>query len=296
MKIPQLVCFDVGARNGLKDLESLSNSITLYSFEPNIDSGDQLNKNPVKNYAEFNLINKGLYSVPGTFDLYLMANPSMCSLLKPDEKLLDEYFDGITEFKEWRKQLKIVDTKKIEATTIDTLISEKNINTIDYLKIDTQGTELEILKGAPNSLKNKKILVIKTEFAFIPLYKSQPVFSEIDLYLKDFGYKLITCQFNYDVNSPFSKGEKPKWGIGGDAFYCLDAEQINDPEKIKNMAIVIGTLGFLSNATHLFNSINISAKEQRQFYNSIKRHDKRKMLKYFMPPAFINLYKSLSGK
>ncbi len=290
MRIPELICFDVGARNGLKELSALAKQIKLYAFEPGDKSNVTQNNDA---YLECHVIDKGLFSEKGLFDFNIAANPSMSSMLLPDEKLLNEYFDEITEFKHWRKQLNTVDTKKIQTTTIDAIVKEYNINTIDYLKIDTQGTELEILKGACDGLKNKKILVIKTEFAFVPLYEAQPAFSEIDLYLKGFGYKLITCQFNYDVNSPFLKGEKPKWGIGGDAFYCLDARQINDPKKIKNMAIVIGALGFLSNATHLFNSITISEKKQQQFYNSMKRHDKRKMLKYFVPPVLIKLYKRL---
>ncbi|MBA3680096.1 MAG: FkbM family methyltransferase [Bacteroidetes bacterium] len=297
MKIPKLICFDVGARNGLKDLKTLSRVTSLYSFEPGGHENDGLNKNSGKAYANFELINKGLYSSTGIYDLYLMANPSMSSMLKPDEKILDEYFNDITEFKEWRKQLKIVDVKKVETTTIDAVIKEQNIKAIDYLKIDTQGTELEILKGAENSLRDKKINVIKTEFAFIPLYKDQPTFTEIDLYLKGFGYKLITCEFNYDVSSALTKnGEKPKWGIGGDAFYCLDAEKVNDREKILNMAVVIGGLGFLSNATHLFNSINVPVNAQKQFYKNAQSVNKRKMLKYFLPPVFINLYKRLFRK
>jgi FkbM family methyltransferase len=292
MEISKLICFDVGARNGLNDLKPLSRSISLYSFEPGKDANAGL-ENSGKAYAGFELIDKGLYSSSGIYDLYLMANPSMSSMLKPDENVLNEYFDGIGEFKEWRKQLKIIDVKKIETTTIDTVVKERSIKTIDYLKIDTQGTELEILKGAEDSLKNKKIAVIKTEFAFVPLYKDQPTFTEIDLYLKGFGYKLITCEFKYDTTSYKNTGEKPKWGIGGDAFYCLDPEKISDPEIIRNMAVVIAGLGFLSNATYLFNSIQVSENEQKQFYKSIKSFDKRTMLKYFFPPVLINLYKSL---
>ena len=101
MKIPKLTCFDVGARNGLKELRSLSSSISLFSFEPNLQSNGPLNIGSGKGYADHHLIEKGLYSSSGTFDFYMMANPSMSSIYKPDEKILDEYFNSISEFKEW---------------------------------------------------------------------------------------------------------------------------------------------------------------------------------------------------
>ncbi|MBL7919725.1 MAG: FkbM family methyltransferase [Bacteroidia bacterium] len=290
MKIPELICFDVGARNGLKELSTLTKHIKLYAFEPGDKSNVSQNNDT---YLECNVIDKGLFSEKGLFDFNIAANPSMSSMLLPDEKVLTEYFGDITEFKHWRKQLNIVSAKKIETTTIDAIVKEHNIKTIDYLKIDTQGTELAILKGAEESLKTKKINVIKTEFSFIPLYKNQPTFAEIDLYLKSLGYKLITCEFNYDINSPFTKGEKPKWGIGGDVFYCIDTQTLNDEHKAYNTAVIVGALGFTSNAKNLFDKITISEKEQAEFFKSIKKQDKRKMLKYFAPPVLIKLYKRL---
>lgn len=294
MKIPKLVCFDVGARNGLKDLRSLSSSISLFSFEPNLQSNDPLTIGSGKGYADYHLIEKGLYSSSGIFDFYLMANPSMSSMFKPDEKILDEYFNSISEFKEWRKQLKIVGETKIETVTIDKLVKERAINFIDYLKLDTQGTELEILKGAENSLKEKKIGVIKTEFAFIPLYKNQPTFTQIDQYLNQLGYKLITCEFNYDHSYFFAKGgEKPKWGIGGDAYYYLDSERMDETEKIYSMGLVLGALGFISNSAHLFTTLKISEEEQKQVFKNSQTRDIKHAIKFVTPPVLINLYKRL---
>lgn len=294
MKIPKLICFDVGARNGLKDLRSLSRSISLYSFEPNLQDNDPLINGKGNEYTKFHLIKKGLYSSQGIYNFYLMANPSMSSMYKPDEKILNEYFNSINEFKEWRKQLNIVGEKKVETITIDDFVKERGINFIDYLKLDTQGTELEILKGAENSLKEKKIGVIKTEFAFISLYQNQPTFTQIDQYLNNQGYKLITCEFNYDQSYFSGKcGEKPKWGIGGDAYYCINSERMDGTEKIFSMGVVLGALGFISNSANFFNAISISEMEQKQFFKSTQISDIKKVAKFYLPPVLINLYKRL---
>jgi hypothetical protein len=218
-------------------------------------------------------------------------------MYKPDEKILDEYFNGIVEFKEWRKQLNIIGEKKVETLTIDDLVMERGINFIDYLKLDTQGTELEILIGAERCLKEKKIGVIKTEFSFISLYQNQPTFTQIDNYLTSFGYKLITCEFNYDIGSPFiSGGEKPKWGIGGDAYYCINYEVTDEAEKIFRMGIITGALGFISNSAKLFNTITVSEMKQKQFFKATQIRDLKQIIKFFVPPVLISLYKRLFGK
>ncbi|BEC03341.1 FkbM family methyltransferase [Escherichia coli] len=54
------------------------------------------------------------------------------------------------------------------------------------LKIDTQGSELNILVGGEQVLNNT--LCIQLEVSFIPLYEGQPSFGEIDVYLRKHGF------------------------------------------------------------------------------------------------------------
>ena len=61
---------------------------------------------------------------------------------------------------------------------------EKNI----LLKIDTQGYELEILKGAEQTLKY--IEAIYAEVSLVELYKNQPLFDEIFKYIKKSGFSV----------------------------------------------------------------------------------------------------------
>ncbi len=288
MQIPNLTFFDVGARNGLSELHRLSKHLSLYSFEPGNPGA-----NPSTKYLDHKIIRKGFYHSSGEFDFYLMRNPSMNSMLKPDQQILNEYFDAIPDFQKWRKQLDVISQTKIDATTIDAVIEEENLNTIDYLKLDTQGTELNILKGAEAALRQNKILVIKTEFAFISLYQSQSTFTDIDLFLKSHGYKLITCEFQYGSTSPFSKGEKPKWGIGGDAFYCIDDDKNSDREMLYRTAIVLGNLGFQSNAAHLFRKLNIDEAIYRTLILHKGKAGKKSILKYLLPPFVVDLGRKL---
>ncbi len=60
---------------------------------------------------------------------------------------------------------------------------------VDILKLDLQGYEMEALKGCERLIN--RIKVITTEIEFVPLYEGQPLFAEIDLYLRSRGFKLL---------------------------------------------------------------------------------------------------------
>ncbi len=60
---------------------------------------------------------------------------------------------------------------------------------IDLLKLDLQGYELEALKGCGSLLK--RIKIITTEIEFVSLYEGQPLFGDIDVYLRSNGFRLL---------------------------------------------------------------------------------------------------------
>jgi hypothetical protein len=57
---------------------------------------------------------------------------------------------------------------------------------VDFIKIDIQGAELMAFQGAVERLKH--VSVIQTEALFLPMYKNQPLFSELELFLRAQGF------------------------------------------------------------------------------------------------------------
>ena len=62
----------------------------------------------------------------------------------------------------------------------------EEVKKIDYLKIDIQGGELEVFRNGVNKLRNS--LIIHTEVEFLPMYKGQPLFSEVEMFLRNMGF------------------------------------------------------------------------------------------------------------
>ena len=90
----------------------------------------------------------------------------------------------------WFKRSQVLKTLKIQCNTLDNLIlnkfSDKNF---DFIKIDAQGAELDILKGGDRILNN--CIGLHLELFTIPLYKDIPLLPEVESYLSEKGFKLI---------------------------------------------------------------------------------------------------------
>ena len=84
----------------------------------------------------------------------------------------------------------------IQVKTLDSIFSivASQTDTV-YLKIDTQGFEEKVLKGAENSLK--LIDAIQLEMSLKPLYRDEPLFDEMYRFMYHKGYRLIALESGF---------------------------------------------------------------------------------------------------
>jgi FkbM family methyltransferase len=86
----------------------------------------------------------------------------------------------------------------VEVKTIDQFCSDEHIDYIDILKSDTQGYDLEVFKGAEDTIRAKKIGLIYFEIIFSDMYEDLPSFSQIYEYLTTRDFLLVSFyQFHY---------------------------------------------------------------------------------------------------
>jgi FkbM family methyltransferase len=181
------IIFDVGANNGqtIQRFVSIFIGPIIHSFEPIKDCCDLISKNYqsknifINNHALGKRISKKIF--------YINQSNVTSSFLKVNNKY---------KFKKSYKQKKIIKTNVI---TLDNYIKLNNIKKIDILKIDTQGSELEVLKGANNAFKNKIIKFIELEIIVNSFYKHQCKLYEIDHLMSQKKFNLYYIdEFNYD--------------------------------------------------------------------------------------------------
>jgi hypothetical protein len=136
----------------------------------------------------------------------------------PNFPLVDKFFDP--------ERYNIVKTCKILTDTLDSQLLKNNIGSVDFIKIDTQGSELLILKGGENTLKN--IIGLEVEVEFVPIYENQPLFTDVDEFIKGFGFTL------FDLKRYFwtRKDTRKKNFIGKGQIVIADALYFRTPENI----------------------------------------------------------------
>ena len=172
----KMVAVDVGSQGGFNSDNFFPNKYNKFFkpilFDPIKDKNLQQN---------VTFINKGLWSSKKNKTLYILnKRPGSSSMYKPNPESIKMY-----GFK--NKDISIFDvtsTETIECDTIENSLNDCKIENIDYLKIDTQGAELEILKG----LGKFQPLLIKCEVQIYPMYKDVPKWTDLLSYLSELNY------------------------------------------------------------------------------------------------------------
>ncbi len=171
----KLIGLDVGAQGGFNSDKFFPEKYNKYFDTILVDPL----KDSLKDKESTHTINKGLWSSKSTRELYILnKRPQSSSMYEPNKKSLSIY-----GFKEKDFHLfEVSRTERVECDTLSSSLKNLKIDTLDYLKIDTQGAELEILKG----LENYRPLLIKCEVQIFPMYKKEPAWTEV----ADLLYKL----------------------------------------------------------------------------------------------------------
>lgn len=210
-----LVLVDVGASGGAQsEWKYALRYLKIVGFEPdNRGYAPLLNKNR-PNYITY--LNTALYEQKATMKFYLTKRQEASSILKPNE----------TFFKKFHTEnyLDIQKVIEIKTDTLENQLKENQIDDIDFMKIDTQGSELFILHGATSFLM-ETLFGLEIEVEFAQIYENQPVFSEIDSFIKRFGFQLFDLQPYYWKRTVGKNLGKPKGQIiFADSLYLRDVE------------------------------------------------------------------------
>ncbi len=85
----------------------------------------------------------------------------------------------------------VTGTETVEVATVDGVIAQHGIDLIHFLKIDTEGYELEVLAGAHGALQSSRVALIQVEVGFDQMkYKRFATLDDIKRHLAPTGYIL----------------------------------------------------------------------------------------------------------
>jgi FkbM family methyltransferase len=176
---PLMTAVDIGAmllEGQVDPLERLNKigRLNVIGFEPQSAECAKLNALalPGRRYLPYAIAN----GMPRSF--YVTNTGMTSSLLKPNLRIA-ELFNNLAEF------MQVAAIANVNSVRLDD-VAEVRAQGCDLLKIDTQGSEAEILAHAGETLKS--CLVIQTEVEFVQLYEDQPLFADVDQLLRRQGF------------------------------------------------------------------------------------------------------------
>lgn len=178
----KITVLDVGAQGGLeRETGFYRGFITPIMVEPIPGEAAKLRE------FGFSVIDTALFSSECKKNLYISGkNPGGTSLYKPYREGFQLYYNSEQYFSSY----KTTEVLELQCDTISNSLRSLNISNLDYLKIDTQGAELEIIKG----LGDYRPLLMTLEVQVVPEYQGIPCWTELLRHLYQLNY--MTCQWN----------------------------------------------------------------------------------------------------
>ncbi len=171
----EIIVFDVGANKGeyTNLLANTIKNINIFSFEPHPKTFEVLTNNCKQ--KNIKLFNCALSSQKGIMELFDYESKDGSS----HASLSEEIFSTIHN--------STVVSHKVDVSTVDIICKENNIEEIDFLKIDVEGYELDVLKGSSFMLETNLIKIIQFEFTQLN--------TTTRIYFKDF-WELLSEKYN----------------------------------------------------------------------------------------------------
>lgn len=178
--------------------------------------------------------------------LHICKAPGMTSLFKPDPRVLAQ-FDG---FANWGE---VIGEERVATRRLDDIAE---IEAIDFLKIDVQGSELAVFRGGRERLS--RTVAVQTEVSFVALYEGQPTLGEIDIELRQMGFvpHAFAAVKKWAI-APVSMPDKPNSStlsqlLEADVVYVRDftRDDAMDAEQLKHLTLI---------AFHCYRSFDLAA-------------------------------------
>ena len=222
----------VGGRNGSGDFPSVeffAAEIVNVMYDADKDCTNQIDNVWSTSKSETFVLPYCLSDKKGLSSFNLNYDPYTSSIYPFNLDYSDYYYIKEYEFDyNLGDAAKTMEVINVTTTTLDSVIEEeKEIAPPDFLSLDTQGSELDILIGS-KALLEKNILAIQTEVEFHPFYKGQALFGDISAYLYNHGFLLVNLAIFTQKNHI-----KAPYGFRGDGM-PMDGEAlfIKKPELL----------------------------------------------------------------
>jgi FkbM family methyltransferase len=189
--------------------------------------------------------------------------PACSSLLRPDHEFLSE-FGHIAEGFAVERQI------DVETTPLDTCLASNDVDYADVVELDTQGTELDVLKGATRMLQDS-VVAVQAEVEFAPMYAGQPLFADVDAFMRAREFQLFDLS-RYRVRRSTVDAAVATRGqlLWGHALYLRDHRRPQPAELSARLAVVATLLNLPDLAVCILDGLALEQTD-KSLQNAVRR-------------------------
>lgn len=263
------VVVDAGGRYGLHpSWKPFNGELDYYLFEPDVHECKRLKEKYQNRANEVKVFSIGLSEKGEEFTLNLFKNKAMSStnVRNPISSLF---------FGDRAQEVEIQDKIQIQTISLDEFASKQGLN-IDFLKLDTEGTEYNILKGGQYQLTNN-VIGVRTEVSFDFIFEGMPLFGTIHDFLLEHNFLLLNLDYEGKGDYQFEHiNVNNRYGIltATDAVYVKRPDIIfNDKggsEKFEVSIIKYASFCFLNNAADLALRMLLEGRKKGADYSKLR--------------------------
>lgn len=196
----RLVVVDVGARGGaeLSGWSPVLSRVDLHGFEPDEQACRDLEATVPNDGARYRYHPVALDRHAGSGrGLYVTNNRWCSSFYPPNHRMLNrlKQYDRDGKLGGIGQDFAVEETVHPDTTTLDAFWADVKPSDLDFIKLDVQGAELDILEGGAAALGRTSGLLVEVEF--VPLYEGQPLFADVDRFLRRQGFHFFAFHFTH---------------------------------------------------------------------------------------------------
>lgn len=184
------ILFDIGANNGSTSIPwSKDSNNIIYAFEPTPHLCAII-QDQIRNKPNYHLIQSAVsdYNGIAKFNIAGQFDWGTSSLL--------DYADNLKIKWPNRIDFRVTEIINVQVTRLDTFIQQRNILSIDYLHIDTQGSDLNVLYGLGDYLSIVKEGTMEAAYKKDILYTNQNTVNDSCEFLSNNGFSILNIDAN----------------------------------------------------------------------------------------------------